>query len=245
MPSNDSSKADLRAPRRTRAGAFVAVALLHVVAILLLVRAFAPGFTAAVTNSVLSTFSVTVDTPPPSPPPSKAPEPAGAQGDEGKKAIARAVTAPKPKVAIAVAPAPRVASTGSAQTSGAGARGNGTGAGGAGAGTGSGAGGSGSGGGAVTKPVKIAGEINSARDYPAATRDLRIGDSVIVVMTVGADGRARNCRVQKHSRDPRADAITCGLALERFRFKPATDAAGNAVEASYGWQQRWFYTAPG
>lgn len=242
MALDDSTRADLRAPRRTRAGAFVAVALLHVVAAVLLVRAFAPGFTAAVTDTVLSTFSVTVDTPPPSPPPSKA---AGAQGEEGKKAIARAVAAPKPKVAIVTAPAPRAASSGSADTSGAVARGNGTGAGGAGSGTGSGAGGNGSGGGAVTKPVKIAGDINSARDYPAATRDMRIGDSVIVVMTVGTDGRPRNCRVSKHSRDPRADAITCGLALERFRFKPATDAAGHAVEASYGWQQRWFYNAPG
>ena len=89
--------------------------------------------------------------------------------------------------------------------------------------------------------VKIAGDINSARDYPQATRDLRIGDRVIVALTVGKDGRPSACRIVRASRDPQADAITCQLALARFRFRPATDAAGQPVASEYGWQQRWFY----
>lgn len=237
------SEVDLRAGRGTRVGVFVAVAALHLIAVALLIRAFAPDFTAQAVESVVSTFSVTVTTPPPEPEPTKQPEPAGAAGDEGKKAIPREVIAPKPKVVVTkkANPAPRATSTGKADTSGAGDSGSGTGAGGTGSGTGSGAGGNGTGGGQISKPVKIAGEINSARDYPRETRELRINDYVIVYLTVGTDGRAKNCRVHRPSRDAEANAITCRLAQQRFRFKPATDSAGNPVEATYGWQQRWFY----
>lgn len=239
--ARDDGRAALGAPRRARVGAFLAVALLHIVVILALIRAFAPDFTAATVDKVLSTFEVTVETkPPPPPPPAPEPSPAGKQGEEGKKAVAREVVAPKPKVVIAEKPAPRASSSGNADTSGARNTGAGTGAGGVGNGTGSGGAGKGSGGGAVSKAVKTAGDINSARDYPAATRDQRLGDYVIVVMTVGTDGRARDCRVRRASRDPQADAITCRLAEQRFRFKPATDAAGNPVISTFGWQQRWF-----
>jgi len=30
------------------------------------------------------------------------------------------------------------------------------------------------------------------------------------------------------------------LVVERLRFRPATDAAGNPVPAPFYWQQRWF-----
>ena len=111
----------------------------------------------------------------------------------------------------------------------------------AGSGQGSGGAGDGQGGGGAGGLIKIAGEINNTRDYPAATRDLRIGSSVIIALTVGTDGKPTACRVVRPSRDPDADAITCRLALARFRFRPATNAAGQPVVATYGWQQRWFY----
>lgn len=225
--------ADLRAPRRTRIGVFVAVALLHVAVFFALLRAFAPGFTADAVDQVVSAFSVTVTTPPPSPEPSKQPERSGAAAAAGKKAVPRDVSAPRPKVVVTKVIAPVAASTGSANTSGASNAGRGS-------GTGSGNGGNGSGGGLTAKAQKIAGEINAARDYPRAGRDARIGDYVIVYMTVGTDGRARNCRVQRASRDPEADALTCRFAEERFRFKPASDSAGNPVTSTYGWRQRWF-----
>lgn len=240
-PSEDTDFADIRP--RPRLGVIVVVALLHVAAILALIRAFAPDFTAQVTRTIVSTFNVTVTTPPPSPPPPppKAPDKAGREGLEGKKAKPKEVKAPEPKIAISRQTAPKVASTGNANTSGARDAGAGTGAGGAGSGTGAGGSGDGSGGGAATKAVKIAGEINSARDYPRETRDLRIDDYVVVALTVGADGRVKGCRVHRSSKDPQADQITCRLATDRFRFKPATDAAGNPVQSTYGWQQRWFY----
>ena len=234
---------DLSAPRRTKVGVALLVIALQVLLVMALVRAFTPDFAASVVKSVLSTFSVTVTTPPmpDPPPPPKAPEPAGKSGDEGKQAIPREVVAPPTKLPISKVPAPRASSTGVANTSGAGAQGTGTGAGGPGNGTGSGNGGNGQGGGAVTKAVKTAGDINSARDYPIPTRDLRINDFVIVAITVGIDGRPTGCRVARASKDAQANTITCQLALKRFRFKPAMDASGKPVTSVYGWKQSWYY----
>lgn len=234
---------DLSVPRRTKAVVGLLVIVLQVLLVLGLIRAFTPDFAARMMDKVVSTFSVTVTTPPPKtppPPPAKQPEPVGKSGREGKKAVPKAVIA-KAKVPTKQAPAPIAISTGSAATSGAGTKGTGTGTAGPGNGTGSGAGGTGEGGGAATKAVKTTGEINSARDYPIATRDLRIGDYVIVAITVSADGRPSGCRVSRASKDAQANTITCQLALSRFRFKPATDASGKPVASIYGWKQTWYY----
>lgn len=236
-------RAEVSAPKRVRVGAIALTALLHGVAVLALIHAFAPGLPGQVADQVLAAFTLAAPDPPPSPPPPSPdakPEPAGA-APEGRKAVPKEAAAPAPKIVIASKAAPKVASTGNADSAGAGDRGEGTGAGGAGDGAGSGAGGTGTGGGAAAKAVKLSGDINSARDYPRATRDLRIGGHVDVALTVGADGRVKACRVARASRDPEADRITCRLATERFRFRPATDAGGNPVESVFGWRQRWFY----
>ena len=78
------------------------------------------------------------------------------------------------------------------------------------------------------------------RDSPGGGRQARFGNSVTVAMTVGVDGRPRDCRILRPSPDPQADAIVCRLALERFVFRPATDEQGNPVPATYGWRQDWF-----
>ena len=234
---------DLSAPRRTKLGVALFVIGLHVLLVMALVRAFTPDFAAKLVDTVMATFSVTVTTPPmpDPPPPPKAPEPAGKSGNEGKQAVPRAAVALPVKLPITKTPAPQASSTGGADTSGAGTKGSGTGASGPGNGTGSGTGGNGQGGGAASKAVKTAGEINSARDYPIATRDLRINDFVIVAITVGTDGRPSGCRVSRPSKDAQANSITCQLALKRFRFKPATDASGKPVASIFGWKQSWFY----
>lgn len=178
--------------------------------------------------------------PPPPPPPRASSRPAGASGKAGKRAVADAVVAPSPAVDIPrLNSAPPVVSTGTAQTSGAVQAGAGTGGGGAGLGTGSGGSGNGMGGGG--KAVQISGDINNARDYPGETRDQRIGTFVVIVFTVGTDGRVHDCRVRDPGGDPASDAITCRLATERFRFRPATDRAGNPVPSLYGWKQSWHY----
>jgi len=241
VDSESTDEANLSASRRTKAGVFVVVALLHVLAVLALIRAFAPDFTNQVTERVVSAFAVTVTTPPPEPKPAPAAaqDAAGKSGAEGRKAKPKEVAAPRPRVEIAKAVAPATASTGNAVTSGARDSGNGTGAGGPGSGPGSGTGGSGQGGG--SKAVKIAGDINSARDYPRESRDARINGHVVVAITVGTDGKPSACRVHRPSRDAEANAITCRLAMQRFRFRPATDSAGNPIVSTFGWKQTWFY----
>jgi protein TonB len=237
------TQADITSPRRTRIGVALAVALIHILAIVGLIRAFAPDFPERVAKQVGEVLTVTVMTPSPTPTPEPSPkdtERAGAAGETGKKAVPKEVSAPKPKIVIAEKPAPPVSSTGQADTSGARDTGQGTGAGGQGSGTGSGTGGQGQGAGGGAPLQKIAGEINSARDFPRETRDLRDGSHVIVALTVGTDGRVKGCRIVSPSRDPEADRITCRLAMERFRFRPATDAAGNPVTSIYGWRQEWW-----
>lgn len=184
------------------------------------------------------TFDVPLDPPKPTPTPTT-PEPAGAAAEEGRKSVAKATVA-KASVPAKKVPAPPVTSTGNDVRSGAAAQGQGTGGGGEGAGTGSGASGNGSGGGLARKAEKIAGDIRSTRDYPAASQEQRIGKRVVIVLNVGADGRVTGCKVWRASGVPEADAVTCRLATERFRFRPATDAAGNPVASTYGWEQRWF-----
>lgn len=230
-------QADLSASGSTRVGAAVLVIVLHVLAVSALIRAFAPDLGSRVAQEVLAAFSVSPPpspTPPPPPPPSS-PQPHAAPERQAAAAgtKARSVTAPVPRVAVATTTAPVSASTGSADSSGEGRAGAGSGAGGAGNGTG--------GGGGATAALKIAGDINSARDYPRETRDLRIGDYVIVALSVTPEGRVSACRVVRASRDAAADATTCRLAQSRFRFRPATDASGRAVASTFGWKQRWFY----
>lgn len=232
---------DLSPPRRTKVGVAILVSLIMLLIAVGVIRVFTPNFAARVMETVLNTFSVTVTTPRMPPPPPKAPDPAGKSGNEGKKTVPREATAPSVKNPIKQAPAPLNPGKGNANTSGAASQGSGTGAGGPGNGSGSGAGGNGTGGGAVTKAVKIAGDINSARDYPIPTRDLRINDYVIVAISVGTDGSPTGCRVAHPSKDTQANAITCQLALKRFRFKPATDASGKPVPSVLGWKQSWYY----
>lgn len=236
--------------RRPRWGLIVLIVILHVLAILGLIRAFAPDFAGSVIEQASSLVSFNVEEPPP--PPEPAPEPSpdpspepdeGASGEVGEEAVPREVTAPEPVIILpSPSPVPIVPATGTENDSGARDRGEGTGAGGPGDGTGSGRSGSGQGGAPVTRPVKIAGDINDAADYPVPPggRGIRSGESVTVAMTVTVDGRATDCHVIEPSPDPVADRITCELAVERFRFRPAVNAAGQPVPASYGWRQSWF-----
>ena len=208
-------------------------ALLHVLVILGLIRAFTPEFGQSLARSALAAFALAPL------PPKPAAKPAGASGAAGKKAVPRPIAAPHARVSLAPKPAPPVAGAGADNSAGTRAAGDAAGGASAGAGAGQGTGGEGQGGG--SKVQKLSGEINSARDYPIASRDLRIDDYVVVAITVSAEGRATACRIHRPSRDAEANAITCRLAMERFHFRPATDAAGNPVEATFGWQQKWHY----
>ena len=212
-----------RAPTdRSRAAVMVLVAALHGLLLAGLVAGLAPGALRPTRDTAM--MAITPSTPPPPPPPIRRVPPR-----RSHPAIAPPPgTAPPmalPTAHIALA-APQTAAVNAGDT------GTGTGSGAAnGTGKGTGSGG--------TRPVQLAGDIRVA-DYPAASRALRIGHAVLIVFTVGTDGRAHDCQVREASPDPDADAITCRLAEQRFRFRPATDAAGNPVTAIYGWRQKWF-----
>lgn len=198
-----------------------------------LVIALAPPAVRQAILPGLAAFDVRL---PPPPPPPAPPSTSAAAPDRAAAAAARAtpapVAAPPPRLVIVPLDVPPVPGAGTASAAGAATAGQGTGAGGSGTGTGGGGG---------QRLVQTGGTIDSARDFPAETRDKRIGTSVVIVFTVGTDGRAHDCRVRDPSGDPRSDAITCQLAERRFRFRPATDAAGNPVPAPYGWRQTWHY----
>lgn len=235
-------------PQTGRWGIALLVAGLHVGAVLLLLRAFAPDLAQQLARPAMAAFDIPVPPPPPAPPPSPpapvAQEPEGAAAPAGKRARPREVAAPRPVVVLSPRRAPPVAGSGAQDSAGAREAGEGTGAGGVGQGTGAGGSGNGTGTGGGAKAVKIAGDIVSARDYPKVTRALRLGSSVTIALTVDAQGRPGDCRVVRPSRDPEADRTTCRLAQERFRFRPARDAAGQAIPSIYGWQQRWFTPPP-
>jgi protein TonB len=231
-----------RAARRPRWGVVVAVLLIHLVVVAALVRAFTPDFAAGAVRAVTQAFSI--DLPPPAPartvPPPTAAKPQAASGAPGRRATPRDAAAPKAPLVTRPTQAPPVAGPGRDDSAGAAAEGEGTGAAGTGMGTGAETGGAGTGGGAAPT-VKIAGEINSARDYPRATRALRAGAAVVIDLAVGTQGQVTGCRIVQPSPDSRADAITCALAMRRFRFRPALGPEGTPVEAVYRWRQRWFY----
>lgn len=235
-----------RVKRRPKPALIALIGVGHLVFFYFLARAFAPEITESVEESVLATIDVTI-TAPPEPEeeiPVTEPEPdEGAQGDPGKEAVPKPVTAPRPKTPIQKpSPAPRASSTGVANNSGARDSGDGTGAEGQGLGTGSGRQGGGQGGIAVTKPEHISGAINNARDYPIPQggRSARRGTEVIVRVIVGVNGRASNCSIYRASPDSQADGITCQLVVDRLGFKPAQDANGDPVAAPFYWRQRWF-----
>ena len=226
--------------RKPKWGTLALVVLFHVLAIVGLARAFAPDFTARVVEQAASILTVTVTAP--EDPPAASPVPdEGASAEQGKQAKPRDVSAPPRTLPVKPTQVPPVSGAGADSQSGASAAGAGTGGGGQGVGTGRGQSGSGQGSGGATKVEKIAGDINSARDYPVPPggRQARFGTSVTIALTVGTDGRASACRIVKPSPFPETDAITCKLALERFRFRPATDRDGNPVVSTYGWRQEF------
>lgn len=184
----------------------------------------------------------------PAPPP---PEPAvpqtpasdkasGAASAANKHAKAAPVVAPKAKLPPIVPPIAAAPKPGTANEASAGATPNpGPGSGASGRGDGTGSGGSGSGTGGGSKAQWQSGTIRD-RDYPAAASRARIGGEVEVRFTIQPTGRVTGCRVSRSSGDDALDTTTCRLIEERFRFKPATNTAGQAVASAYGWRQSWW-----
>ena len=225
-------------PKGVRWPLVLAIVILHLLALYGLTRALAPDFTASVEREVVDAFTVTI-TAPPDPVPETPPEPdEGAAGAAGEDAVPQPVSAPSPRIERTPDPVPPVSSTGTATRSGAREQGDGTGADGEGAGTGSGNQGTGQGNGIAVRPTVRSGRLDPRRDFPIPEggREARFGASVTVIFTVQTDGRARNCSVAQTSADAQTTGLVCSLVIEKIRFNPARNRAGDAIEARYGYR---------
>lgn len=249
----DDSRGFSDATTRPSVPVLAAIVLLHVLLFYGLIRALAPDLVRETLGPQISAFEI--DTPVPSPPPSPAQEEApaqaagppedaaGAQGDPGERATARAVTAPSPPIPLpSRSAAPRAASTGSANRSGGADSGDGTGAQGQGTGTGAGGEGQGGGGGGVATQPSLTRSISdvSAFPIPPGGREARVGTRTIVSLDVSAQGRVTGCRIYRSSGFPESDAKVCELAYDQIRFEPARDRVGNPVPARFLYQQEYF-----
>ncbi len=194
-------------------------------------------------SEAISAIAVSAPPPPPEPEVPKAiasEKASGKASAANKHAKAAPVAAPKAKLPpivppIAAAPQPGAGNDPSVGAtpnpgagSGAGGRGDGTGAGGAGSGTGGG-----------TKAAWRSGTIRDS-DYPRTASAAKAGGDVEVRFTIQPSGRVTGCRVTRSSGEAALDAATCRLIEDRFRFRPATNAAGDAIASAYGWRQSWW-----
>ena len=122
--------------------------------------------------------------------------------------------------------------------------GAGSGASGLGTGSGSGAGGTGTGdgtgdgAGGGSDPDWTGGKIRD-KDYPKALREANISGTTVTEVAVGANGRPTACRVIRTSGSRELDATTCRLIMQRFKFKPARNAAGQAIDSHIEYDQEW------
>jgi len=184
-------------------------------------------------------ISVALNRPPPPPPP---PPPdrkeQGASAPPSRGATKAPSPPPPPRPLATPTPAQIAVDPGSQQASGLGAApGSGGGAGGNGEGSGAGGAGSGRGAGIVTPPVHIAGAFTGA-DYRAAGLPRGTVATARVSFRVRSDGAADHCSVIQSSGFPSVDQATCRAIEERFRFRPASDAAGRPID----WTIRTDYT---
>lgn len=195
---------------------------------------------AALHRAGLATFDVTTPPPPAPPPPDT--KPAGAAAPPSRGAT-KAPSPPKPPHPLPhPAPAQPAVDVGSETASGRGAAaGSGAGQGGQGTGTGAGAGGTGTGSGAVTPPVHIAGALTD-RDYARSGLPRGAAGTVLISFRVRSDGGVDNCRTVRSSGYAVIDRETCRLVEQRFRFRPARNAAGRPIDytlrTDFTWRPR-------
>lgn len=221
--------------RRNRVLGIAGTVVVHVLivgVVLLFATDYRPGPT--VREPGLAAFDL--KEPPPPPPPDDVEQ--GAAAPPSRGATEEPSPRPPPMPLARPEPAEVAVDPGSGQASGLGsAPGSGAGTGGEGSGSGAGGAGSGRGAGVVTPPQRIEGELTNA-DYRRARAPEGAAGTVLVGFRVRTDGRVDRCAVIRSSGYAEFDEATCRLIERRFRFRPARDAAGRAVE----WTIRTDYT---
>lgn len=91
---------------------------------------------------------------------------------------------------------------------------------------------------AFASPLSAQVALIQQGDYPIEA--IRKGEegTVRVKLRVSAEGLVTNCSILQ-SASPSLDATTCRIITERARYIPASDDAGNAIEADVEQAIRW------
>lgn len=199
----------------------------------------------AVAETTLKLFGVDPPPPPPpervKPPPRPSFRPSGRAAPPNLRSRATEVVAPVPVVVtpppppVVVAPKPfegAQATQGAADVAG-----PGTGAGGEGDGTGAGGYGDGDGAGDVP-PRRIGGRLRDS-DYPLEAGEQGVSGTVGVRFVVAVDGRVPRCQVTRSSGSRLLDDTTCRLIVQRYRYRPAHDAAGRPFQSTIVQNESW------
>ncbi|EZP55157.1 energy transducer TonB [Sphingomonas sp. RIT328] len=70
----------------------------------------------------------------------------------------------------------------------------------------------------------------SPDDYPLDALRESLSGTAVVLYKIGVNGKVKDCQTVSSSGLPSIDAITCSVALQRGRYKPALDKDGTAIE---------------
>ena len=82
----------------------------------------------------------------------------------------------------------------------------------------------------------------SAGTYRLEARDAEgrpLAGTVAISFRVRSDGSVDRCRVVRSSGAALLDDLTCRLFTQRFRFRPATNAAGQPVDSTLSTSFTW------
>ena len=83
--------------------------------------------------------------------------------------------------------------------------------------------------GEATPPIHIAGALSDA-DYKRSGLPRGAGGTVVIAFRVRSDGGVDRCSVVRSSGYATIDTATCRLVEQRFRFRPARDTSGHAID---------------
>lgn len=91
----------------------------------------------------------------------------------------------------------------------------------------------------AAKPLGAPGKWVSDSDYPAGALHRGLQGASAFELTIGPDGRVRDCRITRSSGSADLDAATCAKVSERASFTPARDGKGDLVAGSFSGVIRW------
>ncbi len=83
----------------------------------------------------------------------------------------------------------------------------------------------------------------SDEDYPSTAARNEEQGTTRFRLSVGPDGRVRDCTVTSSSGSSALDSTTCKLMRQRARFTPARDSDGNATGDTFSSAIRWVLPA--